>query len=394
MSKTADSCSDQHLSFLVRTNNDLVIPMKKSLSKLLLLCLFLPIVAAQGAEDQWQDVGRIVAIGDVHGDYENFVDVLKSAGIINRRRNWNADDTHFVQLGDLPDRGPDTDKIIELIRKLERQAARDGGMVHALIGNHEAMNMLGDLRFVHAGEYQALKSSTAGRLRDRLFALEVERRTESDPEFEADREFRNSWYQQTPLGYVEHRLAWNPEGKFGSWIAGHNTLIKINRTLFIHGGIGPESLGQSIREINDYVRAELTGTTGEEQQLLDSDTGPLWYRGLALNDELSERAHVDAVLDFYDADRIVIGHTPSFSTIIPRFGGKVLMIDTGISDYYGAHLSSLLIEEDELFTIQRGEVFKIPSGDEALLPYLEAIAEVEPDSESLQQRILELDAQD
>ena len=164
-------------------------------------------VQLASAEDQWHGVERIVAVGDIHGDYENYIKVLTAAGLINRRGNWVADDTHFVQLGDLPDRGPDTDEIIRHMQKLERQARRRGGMVHALIGNHEAMNVLGDLRYVHAGEYEALRSRRARTLRDNLYARLVARLSAGDPEFVADDTHREEFDRHYPLGFVEHRRA-------------------------------------------------------------------------------------------------------------------------------------------------------------------------------------------
>ena len=88
----------------------------------------------------------------------------------------------------------------------------------------------------------------------------------------------------------------------------------------------------------------------------------------------------------------MLGHTPSLSTIIPRFGGKVLVIDTGISEYYGSHLVSLLIENDELITQQEDEQFRIPTGDEKLLPYFKAVAEVESESQALRQLIFNLES--
>ena len=81
---------------------------------------------ATSAEGQWQGVERIVAIGDVHGEYTNFLALLREAELVNRRGNWIAGTTHLVQLGDIPDRGPDTDKVIKLLKQLEIQAAKAG----------------------------------------------------------------------------------------------------------------------------------------------------------------------------------------------------------------------------------------------------------------------------
>ncbi|MCG8412931.1 MAG: metallophosphoesterase [Pseudomonadales bacterium] len=325
-------------------------------------------------ESEWSGVERIVAVGDVHGDFDSFVAVLREAELINRRRNWVGGTTHLVQVGDLPDRGPDTDRIIELMQKLERQAMEDGGMVHALIGNHEAMNMLGDLRYVHPGEYAALRGRNARQLRDNYYGLHVEQMQANDPEFVADSAYRDSFDERYPLGYVEHRIAWGPEGEIGSWILQHNAVIKINRTLFLHGGIGPELVGTDLETINDTIRSELAGNLGEEQGLSEVDYGPLWYRGLAQNPVYAEMAHVDALLAAYDVDRIVIGHTPGAGTIVPRFDSKVLLIDTGMSAYYGGYMASLEITEvggeTRLNARQLEQRIRLPVSDIDTVEYL------------------------
>lgn len=346
--------------------------------------------SSQAAADEWQDVGRIVVVGDAHGDYDNFVAVLRQAGIINRRTNWNAGTTHLVQLGDVPDRGPDTHKIIQLLQKLERQAQRAGGHVHVLIGNHEAMNMFGDLRYVDPGEYSALRTRDSRRLRAEVYARDVERRKAEDPEFVADAAFRAEWEQQVPLGMIEHRLAWRPGGEIGSWVLGHNAVIKINRSLFLHGGISPDVLGQGIASINAQIRAELETGVDVETALAISESGPLWYRGLAVGPEELESEHVDRILAFYDVDRIVIGHTPVVGTILPRFGGKVLVADVGLSAFYGGHQASLLLEGDRALTLQRGEPVPLPETEAEVLPYLQAVAALEPDLSELQELIHDL----
>ncbi len=345
---------------------------------LLALAFFMPLHA-----QEWQGVERIVAVGDIHGDYDNYIAVLREAGIVNRRGNWDAGETHFVQVGDLPDRGPDTDKIIEHMQRLERQAGRDGGAVHALIGNHEAMNMIGDLRYVHPGEYEALRGRRSRRLRDTFYDNHVASLQQADPDFVADAAYREQFDLRYPLGFIEHRLAWDREGEFGAWVLEHNTVIKINRTLFLHGGISPAVLGMSLNEINEQIRFELGGGLGAEPGLSETENSPLWYRGLVNNDEQTELAHLEAILEFYDVDRLVLGHTPGLGTIRPRFGARVLIIDTGISSHYGAHLASLLIEDDSLYTLQGGERIAIPTDQAALLPYLQQIAELEPGASAL-----------
>src|SRR6266542_113549 len=116
-----------------------------------LVALFLCLAWPGLGEDTWKGVERIVAVGDVHGDLPQFTAVLRSAEVIDRDGNWSGGKTHLVQAGDLLDRGPDSRKVIELLMKLEKQAREASGEVHCLVGNHETMNLYGDLRYVSAG---------------------------------------------------------------------------------------------------------------------------------------------------------------------------------------------------------------------------------------------------
>ena len=102
---------------------------------------------------------RIVAVGDLHGDYDAWEAIARGAGLVDAKGRWTGGKTTLVQLGDVPDRGPDSLKIIHQLMKLQREASRSGGKVIAMVGNHEAMNMTGDLRYVHPGEYRAFTGS-------------------------------------------------------------------------------------------------------------------------------------------------------------------------------------------------------------------------------------------
>src|SRR5258706_15054266 len=113
-----------------------------------------------------EGVERIVAVGDVHGAYERFVEVLQTAGILDGHLHWGGGRAHLVQLGDVVDRGPDSRKTLDLIERLQGEARRSGGAVHALLGNHEVMRMLGDLRYVTPGEYDKFTTARSGRVRD------------------------------------------------------------------------------------------------------------------------------------------------------------------------------------------------------------------------------------
>src|SRR6188768_2119025 len=118
-----------------------------------------PGLAAQEASVcNLQTAERIVAVGDIHGGYDRFVAVLRAAGVINNRDRWSGGRTVFVQTGDVVDRGPDSRRALDLLRRLERDAERDGGRVYALLGNHEVMRMVGDWRYVSEREYAAFRT--------------------------------------------------------------------------------------------------------------------------------------------------------------------------------------------------------------------------------------------
>ena len=121
------------------------------------------------AKEEWQGIKKIVAVGDVHGDYGQFVALLRSAGLIDEDDHWIGGETHLVQTGDVPDRGPDTRKIMDLLMRLEDEAKKAKGYVHALIGNHEAMNVYGQLNYVHSDEWAAFVAEQSEDLREKAY---------------------------------------------------------------------------------------------------------------------------------------------------------------------------------------------------------------------------------
>ncbi|MDX1518381.1 MAG: metallophosphoesterase, partial [Woeseiaceae bacterium] len=135
-------------------------------------CTLLLVAAGQLAVAQdwtYDNVGRVVAVADVHGALEPMVETLRNASVINAANRWIAGDTHLVVVGDLLDRGPDSRAVMDLLMALEREAGTAGGRVHVLIGNHEVMNLVGDLRYVSADEYAAFAGEETAAERQRGF---------------------------------------------------------------------------------------------------------------------------------------------------------------------------------------------------------------------------------
>lgn len=323
--------------------------------------LFSPSVQVDAYVDdaKWQNVERIVAVGDVHGDFEAFSKLLTETGVLDDRGRWSGGKTHLVQVGDVPDRGPDSRKVMDLLMKLEKQARRAGGRVHALIGNHEAMNMYGDLRYVDPDEYQAFVDRRSSKRQQDYYENTIRFLQQTRPEGELpvfDEAYRENWLAQFPLGYVEHRLAWAPDGKYGKWVRRHKTIVQINDTIFVHGGIGPEYAGWPFDRINATVSEELkSGETLGEGAVVEDPNGPLWFRGLSQGRETCDtQTFLDGYLEGKGAVRIVVAHTPTAGVILPRYDGRVLAVDAGLSSYYGGARAALVIEGSEVSVMHEG----------------------------------------
>ena len=340
------------------------------------------LLAQEEPQDQWDKIARVVAVGDVHGDCDAFVKTLQMAGLLDSHADWSGGPAHLVQLGDVPGRGPQTRQALELLMKLEKQAADAGGRAHALIGNHDAMPMYGDMRNLTPEEYAEFAASNSEELRDQAWQEELASRPPSagGAPTEADLEtYRQRWLQEHPPGFIELRRAFAPDGAYGSWIRSHNTVLRINETLFVHGGISPAMLPFSISKINRTIRAELLSPSKFEGLTPQLD-GPLWYRGLAEDDERKLSPHVNAVLKTFRVRRIVIGHTVTRAAILPRFGSRVVNIDLGLSRFYGRPPACLVIDEQGTRVLHAGTSIPLPGPEPGQRrQYLRAVAEADPE---------------
>ena len=293
---------------------------------LLAACLsYAPVTTrAVAAPCEFDNVERIVAVGDVHGAYDQLLKILEIAGVVDAQGRWAGGRTHFVQTGDVFDRGPDSLKATEFLRKLTREAERAGGRVHALLGNHETMRLLGIYRDAVPAEFEAFRTAGSADLRERL-ASQV------DPATRAK-------IMAEPLGTIEMVEAFRPQGSLGSYLRTLNTTVRINGIVFVHGGLTPDLAKMTCAQINDAVRREMGRDFEKTQRALEKslsagEFGPLWYRGLALEPEAFQ-PQVDAILAAQNARAIVVGHSIVPGKITSRFGGKVYTIDTGMQPAY------------------------------------------------------------
>ena len=270
--------------------------------------------AKQVHDHHWTGVERVIAIGDLHGDWDQYIAVMKAAGLVNKKGKWTGGKTHLVQTGDIPDRGADTRRIIDHIQALKKQARRKGGYVHTLIGNHDTMNVYGDLRYVTAGEYEAFKTKNSKRIREAQWERQLTTMEARDPEgFKAlDLDaYRKEWEPQFPEGWVEHRLGWQIGGEYGDIVLNNPVVVQVNDSIFLHGGLSAKYCKSSLQELTAQVHDALTNFNYADAGILDDELGPLWYRGLAQDDEAQRAEMVSAILERYGANRIVVGISAS-----------------------------------------------------------------------------------
>ena len=309
---------------------------------------------------------RIVAVGDLHGDYDAWQAIARNAGITDANGHWSGGKAILVQMGDVADRWADSLKIVRSLQQLQKEAPHKGGKVVVILGNHEAMNLLGDNRYTTAGEYAVFVDGQSAARRDRVYEsnraqLESAYRAQ-DPKITPE-QVRAQWMALHPLGWVEHRLAWGPSGEIGKWASGNPAIAKIGGTLFAHGGISAEYSRQPLETVNRRVAAAMAAADDNPASVLNDPLGPLWYRGLVGKDSdadaeraaakpplplLTSDQELNEVLAAYGAARMVIAPTPSVQGIQITGNGRLARIDTGISRFYGGPLSWLEIIGDRM----------------------------------------------
>jgi hypothetical protein len=324
---------------------------------------------------------RIVAVGDVHGAFDTFVALLREAGIVDNRRRWAGGRTVFVQLGDVLDRGPDSRRVLDLIRQLERDAPKAGGRVVSLLGNHETMRMMLDLRYVTTAEYAAFREAGSADFRDRYFeAYSADRaakaRARNEPYNAAA--VRKEFYDSTPLGALEMHLAFGRDGDYGKWLRAKDTIAIINGVAFVHGGVSLAAAALGCDGINARIRDEIDSVSitspAAPTSFVAGPEGPLWHRGLI--EGASERtvtaAELDEILKALGAHTIVVGHTvaPKVRTVQD---GRVVQIDTGMlgGTFYPNGRASALEIANGAFTALSGgtrEVVKTSAAGRAARP--------------------------
>ncbi|HEX6572969.1 MAG TPA: metallophosphoesterase [Steroidobacteraceae bacterium] len=360
-----------------------------------------PLAQAQGppaAQAEWRGVGRVIAFADVHGAYDEMVTLLREAGVLGAQDRWAGGRAHVVSLGDLLDRGADSRKVMDLLMRLQSEAHSAGGALHVVLGNHEAMNVLGDLRYVDPGEYAAYVDLEPPGWRERLRA---------DWEKTHGPGSGSAFDQKFAPGYFGHRAALAPDGRYGRWLLSLPVAVVVDDTLFMHAGPSPVLRGMNLADLNtryrtalvEYLRrysqleqagllqpgdafaarpqlaterlaaraaggtaapeleAAVKGFTEADADPLLNPDGPNWYRGAALCNEAAEGDVLAPLLEQFKVARVVVGHTPTRNLrAVTRFDGRVVKLDAGMNKaVYKGRGAALTIEGPKLSVRYSGE---------------------------------------
>ncbi len=275
-----------------------------------------------------ENIHPILVIGDVHGKFQPLSKVLINNQVIDDSLNWKWGKGHLVFLGDVFDRGYEVSQVLWLIYRLERQAKKAGGDVHLLLGNHEVMSMLGDHKYLNI-RYRFLM---------------------------------NYFFVNYAGLYTDHTM-------IGHWLRSKNTVARFDNLLFSHAGISNQVMNKELSidsmniVIRDFLNLYSEPGFGENEQLLLLADGPMWFRGYArelANGKAVSQAHVDSVLNYYNADYQIIGHSP-VKEITVMYNGRVIDIDVPFGRD-GVSNQALLIKDDKIYRVfsDREKEFLMP----------------------------------
>jgi hypothetical protein len=290
-------------------------------------------ITKQYSTDQYEykNIGKILALGDVHGEYDAFRNYLISNGVIDRDHNWTWGDGHLVLLGDLFDRGNRVTETLWLIHQLDLKSREHGGQVHLLLGNHEIMVMINDIRYV-SEKYMLFSNYFF-----RSYASFYDRNTE-----------------------------------LGRWLRSRNVIIRIDDHVFSHAGISStiKDNNFTLERLNFLVQNFLADEPkapnlyAKETNIVLGKFGPLWYRGYLYDFpdvSLIQEDQVSHILDFLGAKKMVIAHS-EVKSISLLFNQQVIAIDVPIhpSDIIS---EGLLIENGRLYRLlYNGEKIPLKAG--------------------------------
>ena len=352
--------------------------MKNHLNRLIILGLLsCPVFADQ----------RVVVLGDVHGDIHGLTRLLRHAEIIDRSDNWIGRDTVFVQVGDFLDRGAEVRQVMDLFQKMQKQAQEDGGIVEVLLGNHEAMNMIGLMQDVSPDVYKTFIDPDSRKRQKSGYKayLQMLKKLTKDTGQKLEPITKRTFFDTYPLGLMEYFEALGPEGHYGRWLRKRPAYFQVGEVGFVHGGFDPTDARNDIKTVNqrmhDHIRhidasrmflveqewglpfmkiedlfaiarvllkslmdkgEAISSTQSKQLEELKSmvalgggdlmrQNSALWFRGYMEWTEEEGNKILDPFFEKMPFSTLVCGHNPVGAGISVRFNSRIFQIDTGLA---------------------------------------------------------------
>lgn len=254
--------------------------------------------------------GRLVAIGDLHGDLDATRRALRLAGALGAEDRWTGGALRVVITGDTIDRGDQDREVLDLLDRLQAEATRAGGALTVLSGNHEVMNVAADFRYVSQASAAAFEMGRA--------------------------------------------QAFAPGGTYALRLARWPVIQQLGDNVFVHGGVLPHHVRYGIEKLNRETSQWMRGA-GPLPALLMQEDAPIWtrmYSAPGVPNACVELAHA---LNALSAKRMVVGHTPQTEGINSACDGRVWRIDTGLSRHYGGLMQVLEVIGDQIRVLSEAQ---------------------------------------
>jgi hypothetical protein len=252
------------------------------------------------------------------------VELLQGQGIIDEYLNWSFGKGHLIINGDILGRGDKVTEALWLAYKLEDQAKKAGGRSHFLLGNHELMVLENDLRFLNQ------KYNKSARIKKKPV-----------------RDLHNQY------------------SVLGNWLRKRPAIVTIDSLLITHAGISPDFVNRNLTvfDVNNLFYENILSTTRSKTnrrrdiEFLTGPNGPLWYRGYFEQNKIGNH-DMDRILEYFGANRIIIGHT-SVRSITLLLGGRIIAVDSNIKE--GQNGEVLIIQDRTFYRgLKDGSKFRFP----------------------------------
>lgn len=234
---------------------------------------------------------RMLVLSDIEGNAAFLDSALRELGVQDADGRWAYGTGHLVIAGDAVDRGRGVFAVLWRLYTLSLQAAEQGGAAHLVLGNHEQYMLLGNMSRAN---------------REHIHTTE-----------------RMGGFSQ----------AFGADTVLGAWLRRQPVILRAGRVVVTHGGISPQlaASGLSGEQLNEAHRAYWQDPAKPATELgaVFGPAGLTQYRGYFDSDSETPRAtpaQVAQALEQFDADTIVVGHTP-VEQITPLYQGRVYAID-------------------------------------------------------------------